>query len=85
MGLARKDALKRMNGLKRRIEEHIQKLARYPDSQENAHWRGELRSWIKQVEAASEYVGRKTQQEWQEIIESWKASLGDGNGPEEEA
>ena len=82
MGLARKDALQRINGLKRRIEQHIQKLAEYPDSQDESHWRGELRSWIAQVEAAAEHVGKRTQQEWQELIESWKASLGDGDGPE---
>jgi hypothetical protein len=85
MGLSRKDALKKMNGLKKRIEQHIKKVAETPASRDVPHWLGEIRSWIAQVEEASEHVGARTQDEWQRTIESWKAGLGEGDGSEEEA
>jgi hypothetical protein len=85
MGLTRKDALKKMNGLTKRIEQHIKKVAENPGSRDLAHWLGEIRSWIAQVEQASQHVGARTQREWESRIETWKASLGEEDESQKEA
>ena len=76
MAMSRKDALKRLNGLAPRVEEHLQKIADNPASRDVPHWIGEINHWIKQVERMLPHAGNKTAAEWTARIAEWKVRLG---------
>ncbi len=76
MGMSRKKALQRLNGLAPKVEEHLNKIRDEPGSQDVLHWTGEIDSWIDQIEAVLAHVGGKTSAEWVARIEQWKAKLG---------
>jgi hypothetical protein len=76
MAMSRKDALKRLNGLGPRVEEHLGKIANNPGSRDIPHWTGEIDTWIKQMEDVLPHVGDKTAAEWAAKIAEWKARLG---------
>jgi len=75
--ISRKQALKRMNGLRRQVEEHLEKIANNPNSQAVEHWKNEIKSWLNEIERLSNNVGKKTQQEWSEKIQNWRKQLED--------
>ena len=75
MAISRKDALKRLNGLALRVREHLHFLEEEPDSQDAAHWRGETRSWLDQMEAMLVHVGKTTGAHWAEKIAQWRSEL----------
>jgi phage shock protein PspC (stress-responsive transcriptional regulator) len=76
MAMSRKDALKRLNGLSPRVEEHLQKIANNPGSRDIPHWKGEAENWIRQMENVLPHVGEKTAAEWAARIAEWRARLG---------
>jgi hypothetical protein len=76
MAMSRKDALKRLNGLTPKIEEHLQKIANDPMSRDLPHWTREVENWIRQMEKVLPYIGDKTAAEWAARIAEWKARLG---------
>jgi RHS repeat-associated protein len=75
-GVTRKEALKTISGLSRRIEEHFAKIA-----EERAgapvinHWKGEIVGWIKRIEKMLPCVGKKTAKEMEPQIKLWKEQL----------
>lgn len=75
MGLSRKDALKRLNGLAPEVEQHLEKIAADPESENVIHWISEIKSWLRQMEDVLPQVGRKTAAEWTARIAGWKARM----------
>jgi len=75
-GVTRKEALKAISGLSRRIEEHFAKIA-----EERAgapvinHWKGEIVGWIKRIEKLLPCGGKKTTKEMEPQIKLWKEQL----------
>lgn len=76
MGMSRKDALRRLNGLAPRIDDHLEKISDDPTGREVPHWSVEINSWIKQMEAVLPQVRGKTAAAWAAQIAEWKAKLG---------
>jgi hypothetical protein len=75
-GIGRSKALERYNGLKSQIEEHLENLRNNPTSQDVPHWRGEVQSWIKQIEDVTDQMGKKTAAQIVQEIAKWKQQLG---------
>ncbi|OYV81877.1 MAG: hypothetical protein B7Z73_17600 [Planctomycetia bacterium 21-64-5] len=73
--MTRKDALKRLTGLAPRVDDHLERLAANPTSRDRPHWTGEIRNWIRQMEALLPAVGGKTAEKWRARIAEWKARL----------
>jgi hypothetical protein len=76
MTISRKDALKRLNGLGPRVEEHLEKITNNPGSQDIPHWKAEIDNWIRQMEDVLGHAGDKTAAGWVAKIVEWKARLG---------
>jgi hypothetical protein len=76
MAMSRKDALKRLNGLRPRVEGHLQKIANNPASKDVPHWTREIESWIRQMEDVLPHIGASTSAEWSRRIAEWNAKLG---------
>jgi len=79
MAISRKDALRRVNGLAPRVEEHLSKIAAEPASRDVPHWTNEINSWIKQVEELLLHVGKRTSSQWSTRVAKWKAELENRN------
>lgn len=77
MAISRSKALKRLRGLRKTIEEHLGLLTENPHALPGDHWRGEVRSWIRQAEDMVPHVGKKTGAEWILQISDWKSRLGE--------
>jgi pyruvoyl-dependent arginine decarboxylase (PvlArgDC) len=75
MGMSRKKALERLNGLAPRVEEHLAKVAENPASRNIRHWTAEIGAWIRQMEDVIPHVGGKTSEEWRARIAEWKSKL----------
>jgi hypothetical protein len=75
MGLTRKQSLKVLNGLVRRVERHLAKLAEKPNAESAAHWRAELRTWLDQMTDKLPHIGDKTAAIWSARIEQWCKQL----------
>ena len=75
MGISRKDALRRLEGLAPRVVEHLGYLAEEPDSQDVPHWKHEIRNWVAQMEEVLHAVGKKTEARWRGQINAWLARL----------
>jgi hypothetical protein len=73
----RKRALKRIDGLAPRIEEHLVKIKDDTGSWDYSHWIAEVNSWIEQIEDLLPAIGNKTAAEWRTRIADWKAQLGE--------
>jgi hypothetical protein len=76
MAMSRKDALKRLNGLRPKVEGHLQKIAGNPSSRDVPHWTKEIESWISQMDDVLPHVGADTSAKWFIRIAEWKAKLG---------
>jgi hypothetical protein len=75
MAISRKRALKRLNGLLPRVEEHLAKIADKPGHPSTAHWIQEAADWLSQMEEAASHVGTKTGGEWRASIEELREQL----------
>jgi hypothetical protein len=75
MAISRKDALRRLEGLAPRVEEHLSKIAVEPTSRDVPHWTKEIDSWIKQMEELATHVGKRTSALWLARIAKWKTEL----------
>jgi hypothetical protein len=71
----RKDALKRLNGLSRQVEEHLEKIRTDRANDAYLHWVGEIESWLLQMESVVSHLGKKTGNEWADKIDEWKREL----------
>ncbi len=72
----RKRALKRLNGLAPRVEEHLDKIRDNPSSRDMPHWVAEVEAWVREIEAMFPHLGQKTADDWARRIEGWKRRLG---------
>jgi len=77
MAMSRKDALNRLNGLKPLVEKHLKKIAENPASRDVPHWKGEIQTWLRDMEKVIPNVGKKTGTEWQDLINKYKGLLGE--------
>lgn len=75
MAISRKFALKRLNGLAPRVEDHLIKLAANPENREVPHWITETESWLQQMEDVMPHVGKKTSAVWSARITHWRDQL----------
>lgn len=71
MSISRKHALRRLEGLHRRVLEHLDEhipslIDDYPET--IPHWRHELHEWLQQMTEMTKHVGRKTAAHWLEIV-----------------
>jgi len=73
----RKRALKRIDGLTPRIEEHLVKIADDPESWDYSHWIAEVHDWIEQIEELLPAIGQRTSAELRARIAEWKVRLGE--------
>jgi len=76
MTLSRKDALKRLEGLSIQVIIHLDKLTESPESCDASHWRGEIKSWLEQMENVADATGKKTSADWLERIKKWRQQAG---------
>jgi hypothetical protein len=76
MGMSRKRALLRLNGLLPRVREHLAKLRERPDDREVNHWRGEVRVWLRQMSDVLEAAGEGTAAGWRTVIDECYSELG---------
>jgi hypothetical protein len=72
MGMSRKEALKRVRGFAKRIEEHLVKLESNASDPASAHWRHEIRNWIGQSRDALPDLGKRTAAEWARRPSEWE-------------
>lgn len=77
MTLSRKDALRRLEGLRPQVEKHVNKLLKATDGPDANHWRSEIVGWLDEMERLASFTGRKTAASWFEIIGHWRKRLGD--------
>lgn len=76
----RKTALERLSNLLPPVEEHLEKIAKWPESQAVNHWRVEVRAHLRRMDAAvGPWLGRKTAAEWIERIAELAGRLGAEN------
>ena len=68
--------MKRLGGLERQVERHLQKISENPVSESVAHWKAEVAAWIEQMERLLSSVGEKTAADWAARIAVWKAAIG---------
>ena len=78
MGMSRRDAVRRWNGLLPRVLEHLGKIRDQPDSEDRPHWKHEARVWLDSLEAVVRHAGEKTGREWQGTIDRCRTELGRG-------
>lgn len=76
MGMSRKRALLRLNGLLPRVREHLDKIRERPGDREVSHWRGEVRVWLRQMTDVLDAAGENTAAGWRTVIEGCYAELG---------
>lgn len=77
MGMSRKAALTRLNGLLPRVREHLDKLKADPDNWAANHWRWEIGGWLRQMSDVLGAVGEKTADDWRAIIDVCQTELGE--------
>lgn len=83
MALGRKQALKRLLGLVRQVEWHLETLAVGPNDWAAVHHRHEIRNWLRQMEEVLRHVGTKTAAEWQARIDAYWQALEQAAGEPE--
>lgn len=77
MGISRQKALERLNTRSSNIVEHLEKIARNPNSQVVKHWKNEIRNWIREMEDALPHAGKRTAEGWEKLVDAYKRVLED--------
>ncbi len=77
MARTRKAALDKIESLVAEVEDHVAKIAAYPGHSAMDHWKGEARTWLRDMEAMLRHVGKKTSAQWQTRIDAWRAAIED--------
>jgi hypothetical protein len=77
MARSRKSALQKIESLVPGVEGHVGKIAAYPGDTSLDHWKGEARTWLREMEAMLRHVGKKTSAQWQARIDAWRAAIQD--------
>jgi hypothetical protein len=75
MSISRKKAIKRLEGLAGRVEEHLVKLHDFPGDESAPHWKRELNGWVRQMEEVLPCLGKKTAEAWAKRFSDWKARI----------
>jgi hypothetical protein len=73
--MKRSHALRLIECLVPRVEEHLAKLAASPEHSSRSHWKREVWAWLRKIEALVRHVGKKTGAEWEARIAAWRADL----------
>lgn len=76
MARTRREALDKIESFVAGVEEHLAMLAAAPNQSAGPHWRHEVRTWLRDMEALLRHVGKKTSAQWQARIDTWRAALG---------
>lgn len=77
MARTRKAALKKIESLVDDVEGHLAKIAANPGHSSMDHWKGEVRTWLRDMEAMLRHVGKKTSAQWQARLDAWRAAIQD--------
>ena len=75
MGISRKQALARIDGLSAQIEAHLRKMRSNPFALDYNHWRSEVNAWLAQIEALARHVGRRSETEVLNRVAQWKQAI----------
>jgi hypothetical protein len=78
MAMSRAKALERAEGQVFELENHFNKIARNidnPGCRTINHWKGEIRSFIQNIEDVIPHMGKKTGAEWATRVAEWKSRL----------
>lgn len=73
--MSRQKALERLKTRSTNVIEHLEKIAKYPNSQAVDHWKGEIRNWVREMEDALPYAGKKTAEGWEKLVNAYKQVL----------
>jgi RHS repeat-associated protein len=65
--MERAKALERCNKHATSIREHYQKIEDNPLSRDRAHWLGEIKGWLEQIDSLTRHLGKKTGEHWSKI------------------
>jgi len=87
MAISRKIALRRLNGLNRRVLEHLDEhipslIQTYPETV--PHWRHELDEWLREMTIMTKHVGRRTAAQWDATIAELRQRATELLGEEDE-
>ena len=74
--MGRKRALDRLQELLPEVERHLGRIFATPHHSSVRKWRGEVRAWLEQMQEVIRHVGKKTGEEWQTRIDSFREQLG---------
>ena len=77
MARSRKAALEKIESLVAGVEGHVAKIAALPGHSAMDHWKGEARTWLREMEALLRHVGKKTSAQWQARIDAWRVAIRD--------
>jgi hypothetical protein len=75
MARTRKAALDKIQSLVTALESHLAKIAAYPGHSSTDHWKHEVHTWLRDMEALLRHVGKKTSAQWQARIDAWRAAI----------
>ncbi len=75
--MGRRRALERLNELWPEVERHLGRIVAEPEHSSKGKWRGEVRSWLSQMQEVIRHVGTKTGAEWQARIDAYWETLGE--------
>ena len=76
MGSRRSAALNTLLELSPEVILHLEKIRRQPDAWACAHWRTEVRGWLRQMERELGRIGKRTRAEWKARIDGWWNEVG---------
>jgi hypothetical protein len=75
MSISRKKAIKRLEGLAGRVDEHMVKLHDVPGDKSAPHWKREINGWLRKMEEVWPRLGKKTAEAWTKRVSDWKTRI----------